>query len=134
MDEGYGTARRQVAWNDFVLVGPSGDPAKIIRAKDASTAMKAIAAARARFVTRGDRSDANIAELRLWRLAGRTPEALTPEKWYRSVNGDMNQALNAASTTDAYTLSDVPHGWPSPTRDRWSSPSRAIRICSTATM
>jgi tungstate transport system substrate-binding protein len=134
MDEGYGTARRQVAWNDFVLVGPSGDPAKIIRAKDASTAMKAIAAARARFVTRGDRSDVNIAELRLWRFAGRTSEALTPEKWYRSVNGDMNQALNAASTTDAYTLSDVPHGWPSPTRDRWSSPSRAIRICSTATM
>jgi tungstate transport system substrate-binding protein len=106
IDEGYGTTRRQVAWNDFVLVGPSGDPAKIIGAKDASTAVKAIAAARARFVTRGDRSDVNIAELRLWRFAGRTSEALTPEKWYRSVNGDMNQALDAASTTDAYTLSD----------------------------
>ncbi|MDE2069619.1 MAG: substrate-binding domain-containing protein [Bradyrhizobium sp.] len=106
IDEGYGATRRQVAWNDFVLVGPSSDPARIVGGKDASAALKAIATARARFVTRGDRSDVNIAELRLWRLAGRTSEALTPEKWYRSVSGDMSQALNAASTTGAYTLSD----------------------------
>src|SRR6201999_2550094 len=48
----------------------------------------------------------NIAELKLWRLAGRTSEALTPEKWYRNIGGDMAQALNAASTAGAYTLSD----------------------------
>jgi tungstate transport system substrate-binding protein len=106
VDEGYGTTHRQVAWNDFVMVGPSGDPAKIIGGKDGPAALKAIAAARAAFVTRGDRSDVNIAELRLWRLAGRTSEALTPEKWYRNIGGDMAQALTAASTAGAYTLSD----------------------------
>ena len=106
IDEGYGTAHRQVAWNDFVIVGPSSDPAKIVGGKDAAAALKAIAAARAAFVTRGDRSDVNIAELKLWRLAGRTSEALTPERWYRNIGGDMNQALAAAGTTSAYTLSD----------------------------
>jgi len=106
IDEGYGTTHRQVAWSDFVLLGPSGDPAKIIGGRDAAAALKAIAAARAPFVTRGDRSDVNIAELKLWRLAGRTSEALTPEKWYRNVNGDMNKAIDAAGTGAAYTLSD----------------------------
>jgi tungstate transport system substrate-binding protein len=106
IDESYGTTHRQVAWNDFVVIGPSSDPAKIIGGKDAAAALKAIAAARAAFVTRGDRSDVNIAELRLWRLAGRTSEALTPEKWYRNIAGDMNQVLSAASTAGAYTLSD----------------------------
>jgi len=106
IDEGYGTTDRQVAWNDFVIVGPSSDPAKIAGGKDAAAALKAIAAVRAAFVTRGDRSDVNITELRLWRLAGRTSEALTPEKWYRNINGDMNGALAAAATGAAYTLSD----------------------------
>lgn len=106
IDEGYGTAHRQVAWNDYVIVGPSSDPAKIVGGKDGPAALKAIAAVRAAFVTRGDRSDVNIAELRLWRLAGRTSEALTPEKWYRNINSDMNGALDAASTSAAYTLSD----------------------------
>jgi tungstate transport system substrate-binding protein len=106
IDEGYVTAHRQVAWNDYVIVGPSSDPAKIVGGKDGPAALKAIAAIRAAFVTRGDRSDVNIAELRLWRLAGRTSEALTPEKWYRNINGDMNGALDAAATGAAYTLSD----------------------------
>jgi tungstate transport system substrate-binding protein len=106
VDEGYGTTHRQVAWNDFIIVGPSSDPAKIVGGKDAAVALKAIATARAAFVTRGDRSDVNIAELKLWRLAGRTSEALTPEKWYGNINGDMNGALDAANTNAAYTLSD----------------------------
>jgi tungstate transport system substrate-binding protein len=106
IDEGYGTTHRQVAWNDYVIVGPSSDPAKIVGGKDGPAALKAIAAMRAAFVTRGDRSDVNIAELRLWRLAGRTSEALTPEKWYRNIGGDMNGALAAATTGAAYTLSD----------------------------
>jgi tungstate transport system substrate-binding protein len=75
IDEGYGTTLRQIAWSDFVLVGPSNDPAKIIGGKDIAAALKTIAAARAAFVTRGDRSDVNIEELRLWRLSGRTSEA-----------------------------------------------------------
>jgi tungstate transport system substrate-binding protein len=106
IDEGYGMVHRQVAWNDYVIVGPSSDPAKILGGKDGPAALKAIAAMRSPFVTRGDRSDVNIAELRLWRLAGRTSEALTPEKWYRNINGDMNGALDAAATGAAYTLSD----------------------------
>jgi tungstate transport system substrate-binding protein len=106
IDEGYGMAHRQVVWNDYVIVGPSSDPAKIVGGKDGPAALKAIAAVRSPFVTRGDRSDVNIAELRLWRLAGRTSEALTPEKWYRNIGGDMNGALAAATTGAAYTLSD----------------------------
>ena len=133
IDEGYGTTHRQVAWNDFVLVGPSSDPAKIAGGKDVVAALKAIALARAPFVTRGDRSDDNIAELRLWRLAGRTSEALTPEKWYRTISGEMTQALDAASTRDAYTLSDRAT-WLALTIRPLTSRSKAIRICSTATM
>jgi tungstate transport system substrate-binding protein len=106
MDEGFGSTRRQIAWNDFIIVGPSSDPAHILGGKDSVTALKAIASARAPFVSRGDRSGTNAAELRLWRAAGRTPEALNPEKWYRDIGGGMGEALNAASAMDAYTLSD----------------------------
>jgi len=106
MDEGYGSTRRQIAWNDFIIVGPSSDPAHILGGKDSVTALKAIASARAPFVSRGDRSGTNAAELRLWRTAGRTPEALNPEKWYRDIGGGMGQALNAASAMNAYTLTD----------------------------
>jgi tungstate transport system substrate-binding protein len=106
IDEGYGTTRRQIAWNDFVLVGPSNDPVHIAGGTDVVAALKAIALARAAFVSRGDRSDVNLEELRLWRLTGRTLEALTPEKWYRAIGGGMDLALGAASTTGAYTLAD----------------------------
>lgn len=106
VDEGYSSTLRQVAWNDFIIVGPSSDPAHILGGKDSVTALKAIASARAPFVSRGDRSGTNAAELRLWRAAGRTSEALNPEKWYRDVGGGMGQALNAASAMNAYTLTD----------------------------
>lgn len=106
MDEGFGVTRRQIAWNDFIIVGPSSDPAHILGGKDSVVALKAIASARAPFVSRGDRSGTNAAELRLWRKAGRTPEALDPEKWYRDIGGGMGEALNAASAMNAYTLSD----------------------------
>jgi tungstate transport system substrate-binding protein len=106
VDEGYSSTLRQVAWNDFIIVGPSSDPAHILGGKDSVTALKAIASARAPFVSRGDRSGTNAAELRLWRTAGRTSEALDSEKWYRDVGGGMGQALNAASAMNAYTLTD----------------------------
>jgi tungstate transport system substrate-binding protein len=106
IDEGYGTTRRQIAWNDFVMVGPSSDPARIVGAKDVVAALKAIALARAQFVSRGDRSDNNIEELRLWRAAGQTSEALNPEKWYHAIGGGMAQALDSAGTMNAYTLTD----------------------------
>jgi tungstate transport system substrate-binding protein len=106
VDEGHSSTLRQVAWNDFIIVGPSSDPAHILGGKDSVTALKAIASARAPFVSRGDRSGTNAAELRLWRTAGRTSEALNPEKWYRDIGGGMGQALNAASAMNAYTLTD----------------------------
>jgi tungstate transport system substrate-binding protein len=106
MDEGHGGARRQIAWNDFIVVGPSADPAHVRGGNDSVAALKAIASAQAPFVSRGDKSGTNAAELRLWKIAGQTPDALGKEKWYRDIGGGMGQALNAASAMNAYTLSD----------------------------
>ena len=106
MDEAQGSTRRQIAWNDFVVVGPSADPAHIRGSHDSVAALGAIASAQAPFVSRGDRSGTNAMELRLWKMAGKTPDVLNNETWYRDVGGGMGQALNAASTMDAYTLSD----------------------------
>jgi tungstate transport system substrate-binding protein len=105
MGEGHGITRRQIAWNDFVIVGPAADAAHVRGGHDSVAALKAIAAARATFVSRGDNSGTNAAELRLWKIAGLTPD-MTKEKWYRDIGGGMGQALNAASAMDAYTLTD----------------------------
>jgi tungstate transport system substrate-binding protein len=106
MDEGHGATRRQIAWNDFVIVGPSADPAHVRGGHDSVAALKAIATAQAPFVSRGDKSGTNAAELRLWKAGGFTPDTLNAEKWYRDIGGGMGQALNAASAMNAYTLSD----------------------------
>ncbi len=106
LDEGHGVRRRQIAWNDFVIVGPSADPAHIKGGTDGVAALQTIATAQAPFVSRGDNSGTHAAELRLWKLAGQTPETLASQKWYRDIGGGMGQALNAASAMDAYTLSD----------------------------
>ncbi len=105
MDEGHGVRRRQIAWNDFVIVGPAADPAHVRGGNDSVAAFKAIASARAAFVSRGDNSGTNAAELRLWKIAGLAPDPFK-EKWYRDIGGGMGQALNAASAMDAYTLTD----------------------------
>lgn len=105
MDEGHGGTRRQIAWNDFIVVGPSADPAHVRGGNDGVAALKAIAAAQAPFVSRGDNSGTNAAELRLWKIVGLTPGA-AQGKWYRDIGGGMGQALNAASAMDAYTLTD----------------------------
>ena len=104
IDEGHGVTRRQIAWNDFVIVGPSADPAHVRGGSDSFAAFKAIASAQAPFVSRGDNSGTNAAELRLWKLAGQT--APIRETWYRDIGGGMGQALNAASAVNAYTLTD----------------------------
>jgi tungstate transport system substrate-binding protein len=106
LDEGHGSTRRQIAWNDFIIVGPSADPARVKGGSDSVVALRTIAASEALFVSRGDKSGTNAAELRLWKLAGQTPDMLTKEKWYRDIGGGMGQALNAASAMDAYTLTD----------------------------
>jgi tungstate transport system substrate-binding protein len=106
MSEGHGSTRRQIAWNDFVIVGPSADPAHIRGGTDSVAALKAITSAQAPFVSRGDNGGTHAGELRPWKFAGQTPEALNKQKRYRDIGGGMGQALNAASAMDAYTLSD----------------------------
>jgi tungstate transport system substrate-binding protein len=105
MAQGFGVTRRQVAWNDFVIIGPKSDPAHVAGSHDAVAALKAIAAASAPFVSRGDRSGTNALELRLWKAAGITPPQV-PGGWYRDIGGGMGAALNAAAAMEAYTVSD----------------------------
>ncbi|MBV9017393.1 MAG: substrate-binding domain-containing protein, partial [Alphaproteobacteria bacterium] len=105
MDQGYGVGRRQIAWNDFILVGPRADPAHVGGGHDAVAALTAIANAKAPFVSRGDRSGTNALELRLWKMAGIEP-ARGERAWYSDIGGGMGQALNAAAAMPGYTLSD----------------------------
>jgi tungstate transport system substrate-binding protein len=103
--EGFGVKRLGVMYNDFVVIGPKADPAKIAGNKDVSDALHKIAAAKAPFISRGDRSGTHEAELRLWKQAG---VDLAPAKgdWYREIGQGMGPALNMASSTNAYVLSD----------------------------
>ncbi len=101
MAERQGVRRYDVMYNDFVVVGPSGDPAHV-RGKDVLAAFAKIAAEKAPFISRGDRSGTNAAELRYWKEAGISPAG----DWYKEIGQGMGPALNAASATDAYTLSD----------------------------
>lgn len=105
MDEGHGAERHEVAWNDFILVGPAEDPARVAGGRDAPAALARIAQARAPFVSRGDNSGTHAQERRLWRAAGVDPGQAGPG-WYRDIGGGMGAALNAASAMSAYTLSD----------------------------
>ena len=105
IEEGHGIVRRQIAWNDFIVVGPAGDPAHIKGGHDTAAAFTAIAQAKAAFVSRGDRSGTNALELRLWKAAAIDPKS-GAGSWYREIGGGMGQALNAAAAMPAYTLSD----------------------------
>jgi tungstate transport system substrate-binding protein len=102
--EGFATGRRDVMYNDFVVVGPKGDPAGAA-GHDMSEALRRIAAARAPFVSRGDASGTHAAELRFWREAGVDPAA-GRGGWYREIGGGMGPALNTASAQSAYVLAD----------------------------
>jgi tungstate transport system substrate-binding protein len=105
IDDGNGINRRQIAWNDFIIIGAQSDLAHVIGTHDAVAALKAIAAAQAAFVSRGDRSGTNALELRLWKIAAIDPKT-GAGSWYRDIGGGMGQALNAAAAMPAYTLSD----------------------------
>jgi tungstate transport system substrate-binding protein len=102
--EGYGIDRRDVMYNDFVIVGPSTDPARIRGSKDARMALAQIAAAKAPFVSRGDDSGTNRMELRLWKSAGIEPSSRAG--WYRDLGQGMGPTLNIAAAMSAYTLTD----------------------------
>jgi tungstate transport system substrate-binding protein len=102
--DGYGTDRRDVMYNDFVIVGPKADPAKIAGLKDATEAVKRIAAAKAPFASRGDDSGTNRAELRFWKAAGVDVKAA--QGWYRELGQGMGPTLNTSAAMNAYTLTD----------------------------
>jgi tungstate transport system substrate-binding protein len=103
--EGYGVKRTPVMYNDFVLVGPKSDPAKVAGGKDILDALKKLKAAGAPFVSRGDRSGTHTAEIALWKRAG---IEIDKEKgpWYRDTGQGMGSALNTASSMNAYILAD----------------------------
>jgi tungstate transport system substrate-binding protein len=105
LGEGFGVRRFDVMYNDFVIVGPKADPAHIAGEKDVTAALRAIAASKAPFISRGDRSGTHEAELRLWREAGIDLEA-RKDSWYREIGQGMGAALNMASATNAYLLTD----------------------------
>jgi tungstate transport system substrate-binding protein len=102
--EGFGVKRFGVMYNDFVLVGPSSDPAGI-KGKDIEAALKTIQARSAPFVSRGDKSGTHSAELALWKQAG-IDIGTTKGSWYREIGQGMGAALNTAGAMNAYVLSD----------------------------
>lgn len=103
--DGEGVARYEVMYNDFVIIGPKSDPAKIAGSKDVVEAFKKIAAAKASFISRGDKSGTHVAELRHWKEAGIDPAA-GKGTWYKEIGQGMGAALNTASSSNSYVLSD----------------------------
>jgi len=103
--EGAGVDRRDVMYNDFVLIGPKSDPAKVSGGKDIAQALRGVAQAKAPFVSRGDKSGTHAAELRYFKDAGVDP-AEGRGTWYRETGSGMGPALNTASSMNAYILSD----------------------------
>ena len=102
LEEGYGTERADVMVNDFVLIGPAGDPAGVAEAETVSEAMRLIAEAEAPFASRGDDSGTHRAEQRLWEAAGVEASGA----WYRELGSGMGPTLNTAAGMDAYVMSD----------------------------
>ena len=103
--EGHGVKRFDVMYNDFVLLGPKSDPAKVAGTRDVVAALQKIKATSAPFVSRGDRSGTHFAELEIWRLAG-IDIARDKGSWYRDTGQGMGPALNTASAMNAYILAD----------------------------
>jgi len=105
VEEGHGVNHRPFMYNDFVIVGPRADPARIAGGRDVLAALRLVAAARAAFVSRGDRSGTHAAELRYWKAAG-VDIAAQKGPWYRETGSGMGPALNIASSMGAYILAD----------------------------
>ena len=103
VEEGYGVGRQEVMYNDFVLLGPVRDPARVAGLRDAAAALQRIAAARAPFVSRGDDSGTHKKEMALWRKARLQPRG---QPWYLEAGQGMAATLRIASEKQAYTLSD----------------------------
>ena len=102
VDKGFGTHRREIMYNDFVVIGPDSDPAGVANATNASEALQAIAGAAAPFASRGDDSGTHKLEQSLWVGASVTPAG----DWYRELGSGMGATLNTAAGMGAYVLSD----------------------------
>lgn len=105
VDEGYAIKRHPVMYNDFVIIGPGGDPASIEGMQDPGAALAQIAAAEAVFVSRGDNSGTHKKEMNLWASAGIDPSGASGT-WYRETGSGMGATLNTARAMGAYTLVD----------------------------
>ena len=103
--EDFGVKRYPVMYNDFVVIGPKSDPAGIKGGKDIVAAFRTLKEKQIPFISRGDRSGTNIAELKLWKVAGIDIDA-AKGPWYRAIGQGMGAALNMASASNAYVLSD----------------------------
>jgi len=103
--DGFGVKRFDVMYNDFILVGPKSDPAKVKGSKDILAGLKTINDNAAPFVSRGDKSGTHSAELALWKAAGLDPAGTKPT-WYREIGQGMGAALNTASAMGGYVLAD----------------------------
>lgn len=101
---GFTSHRRPIMYNDFVLIGPASDPAAIRQASDVKEALRRIADAKVRFVSRGDDSGTDKTERRLWAAAALQPETFDP--WYKSLGMGMGASLNTAAGLNAYILAD----------------------------
>jgi tungstate transport system substrate-binding protein len=104
VEEGYSSKRNEVMYNDFVLIGPKADPAKIGGGKDIQAALQKIASTQTPFISRGDKSGTHAAELRYWKGTG--VEVSPSSGWYKETGSGMGPALNTASAMNGYILSD----------------------------
>ena len=105
VEHGFGIDRHEVMYNDFILVGPQADPARVGGGKDIVASFRKIAETQAPFVARGDDSGTSKAEMRLWKEAGIDPRT-EGAGWYRDTGSGMGPTLNTAAAMDGYTLSD----------------------------
>ncbi|HLF23466.1 MAG TPA: extracellular solute-binding protein [Burkholderiales bacterium] len=103
--QGYGVGRNEVMYNDFVIIGPKTDPAKITGGNDVLAALKKIKATHAPFVSRADKSGTHAAELRYWKAAG-IDIGKDKGPWYKETGSGMGAALNTASGLNGYIFSD----------------------------
>jgi tungstate transport system substrate-binding protein len=104
IEQGFASKRIEIMYNDFVLIGPKGDPAKINGVKDITDAFQKIYQAKSNFISRGDKSGTHAAELRYWKAAG--IEVSPSLNWYKETGSGMGPALNTASGLNGYILSD----------------------------
>jgi tungstate transport system substrate-binding protein len=129
--EGYGIDRRDLMYNDFVIVGPKSDPAGIRGLKDAKEAFRRIAAKAILFASRGDDSGTNRMELRFWKSVGIAPDA--HGTWYRDLGQGMGPTLNIAAGLNAIRSPTARPGPTSRTGRTWKSRPKATRLYSTDT-